>query len=73
MKRFDTFFFERKSWNKLLQLGRVSFPVIKSYFFSNTLTTGDKPMVDILKQRVFLKLIETKSFSSDTVQLIYHV
>jgi dihydrofolate reductase len=131
MKRFDTFFFGRNSYNKLLQSGNVSFPGIKNYVFSNsldivdknfTLLKGDinklvedikkqdgkdiavygganllsslldvnlvdeltmsiipivlgqgKPMVDILKQRVYLTLIETKKFSSGTVQLIYQV
>jgi len=32
-----------------------------------------KPMVDILRQRVYLTLMETKTFSSGTVQLLYHV
>lgn len=32
-----------------------------------------KPMVNILKQRIFLTLIDTKKFSSGTVQLIYQV
>lgn len=131
MKRFDTFFFGRKSYDKLLQSGNVSFPGIKNYVFSKTLDTVDnnftllkgdinklvtdikkhdgkdiaiygganllsslldlnlvdelimsilpvvlgegKPMVDNIKQRVYLKLIETKKFSSGTVQLIYHV
>ena len=131
MKRFDTFFFGRNSYDKLLQLGNVSFPGIKNFVFSNSLDTVDKnftllkgdinklvadikkqegkdiavygganllsslldlnlvdeltmsiipvvlgqgkPMVDILKQRVYLTLIETKKFSSGTVQLIYKV
>ena len=131
MKRFDTFFFGRNSYDKLLQSNSVSFPGIKNYVFSNlldsvdknfTLLKGDinklvieikkkdgkdiavygganllsslldlnlvdelimsiipvilgqgKPMVDILKQRVFLTLIETKKFSSGTVQLRYQV
>lgn len=131
MKRFDTFFFGRKSYDKLLQSGNVSFPGIKNFVFSKTIDTvgnnftllnGDlkkivtdiknqdgkdiavygganllsslldfnlidelnmsiipvllgqgKPMVDILKQRVHLNLIETKKFSSGTVQLIYQV
>lgn len=131
MKRFDTFFFGRKSYDKLLQIGNIYFPGIKNYVFSNslynvdkdfTLLRGDinilvadikkqdgkdiavygganllsslldlnlvdeliisiipiilgqgKHMVDILKQRVYLTLIETKKFSSGTVQLIYQV
>ncbi len=131
MKRFDTFFFGRNSYDKLLQSGNVSFPGITNYVFSNsldivdnnfTLLKGDikklvtdikgqngkdiavygganllsslldlnlvdelymsiipiilgqgKPMVDILKQRVYLTLIETMRFSSGTVQLIYQV
>ncbi len=131
MKRFDTFFFGRKSYDKLRQAGNVSFPGIKNYVFSNsldlvekdfTLLKGDihnlvttikeqdgkdiavygganllsslldlnlidelnmsvipvllgegKPMVNSLKQRVHLTLIETKKFLSGTVQLIYQV
>jgi dihydrofolate reductase len=131
MKRFDTFFFGRKSYDKLLQLGNVSFPGIKNYVFSNSVDTVDKDftllkgdintlvadikkqdgkdiavygganllsslldlnlideltmsiipivlgqgkhMVDTLKQRVYLTLIETRKFSSGTVQLIYQV
>jgi len=131
MKRFDTFFFGRNSYDKILQQGNVSFPGIKNYVFSTSLNTVDKnftllkgdinklvtdikkydgkdiavygganllsslldlnlvdeltmsiipivlgqgkPMVDILKQRVYLTLIETHKFSSGTVQLIYHV
>jgi dihydrofolate reductase len=131
MKRFDTFFIGRKSYEKLLQSGSTSFPGITSYVFSNSLDTADKnfilikgdikklvsdikkqdgkdiavygganllsalldlnlidelmmsispiilgqgkPMVDILKQRVHLTLIDTKRFSSGTVQLIYKV
>jgi len=131
MKRFDTFFFGRNSYDKLLQSGNVSFPGIKNYVFSNSLDTVDnnftllkgdikklvadikekdgkdiavygganllsslldlnlvdelnmsiipiilgqgKPMVDILKKRVYLTLIETMKFSSGTVQLIYQV
>ena len=42
MKRFDTFFFGRQSYLKLLQQGDVSFPGIKNYVFSNSLTTVDK-------------------------------
>lgn len=35
---------------------------------------GDgKPMVDILKERAYLTLVETKQFLSGTVQLIYQV
>lgn len=131
MKKFDTFLFGRKSYEKLLQSGDVSFPGITNYVFSNSLDTVDKhfillkgdikklvtniknrdgkdiavyggakllaslldldlvdeltmsiipvvlgqgkPMVDILKQRVHLILIETKTFSSGTVQIIYRV
>lgn len=131
MKRFDTFFFGRHSYEKLLPQGQVSFPGIKNYVFSNSLTTVDKhftllkgdmnplvmdikkqdgkdiavygganllsslldfnlvdeltmsvipvvlgqgkPMVNTLKQRVNLTLIETRRFSSGTVQLIYHI
>ena len=32
-----------------------------------------KPMVDPLKQRAYLTLVDTKKFSSGTVQLIYQV
>jgi dihydrofolate reductase len=32
-----------------------------------------KPMVNILKRRVYLALVETKNFSNGTVQLIYRV
>ena len=42
MKRFDTFFFGRKSYDKLRQAGNVSFPGIKNYVFSNSLDTVDK-------------------------------
>jgi len=131
MKRFDTFFFGRISYEKLLQFGKVSFPGITNYVFSNSLATVDndfvllkgdikdlvssikkqdgkdiavyggakllsslldlglvdelnmsvipvilgqgKRMVDILKERVHLTLIETKKFSSGTVQLAYRV
>ena len=131
MKRFDTFFFGRKSYEKLFQLGAASFPGIVNYVFSNsldkvdknfTLLKGDlkqlvadikkqpgkdiavyggayllsslldlhlvdelnmtiipivlgqgKPMVGILRQRVYLSLIETHKFSSGAVQLIYQV
>lgn len=131
MKRFDTFFFGRKSYDKLRSAGNVSFPGIKNYVFSNSLDTVDKdftllkgdiyrlvtgikeqngkdiavygganllsslldfdlvdelnmsvipvilgegkPMVDVLKQRAYLTLIDTKKFSSGTVQLIYQV
>jgi len=131
MKRFDTFFFGRKSYDKLRQAGNISFPGIKSYIFSNSLDTvdkdlvllkgdiyklvtgikqqdgkdiavygganllsslldlnlidelnmiiipvllgGGKPMVDILQHKVYLTFIETKTFSSGVVQLIYQV
>ena len=131
MKRFDTFFIGRKSYEKLLQSGSTSLPGITSYVFSNSLDTVDKdfilirgdirklvsdikeqdgkdiavygganllsslldlnlidelmmtispiilgqgkPMLDILKQRIHLTLIDTKRFSSGTVQLIYKV
>jgi len=131
MKRFDTFFIGRKSYEKLLQSGSISFPGITCYVFSNSLDTIDKdfilirgdtrklvsdikeqdgkdiavygganllsslldlnlidelmmtispiilgqgkPMLDILKQRIHLTLIDTKRFSSGTVQLIYKV
>ncbi len=45
MKRFDTFFFGRKSYDKLKQAGNISFPGIKSYIFSNSLNTVDKDLV----------------------------
>jgi dihydrofolate reductase len=131
MKRFDTFFFGKKSYDKLKQAGNVSFPGIKNYVFSNSLDTADKdftllrgdihklvmdikeqhgkdiavyggahllsslldlnlidelimsvipvvlgegrPMVNTLKQRAYLTLVDTKKFSSGTVQLIYQV
>ena len=131
MKRFDTFFFGRRSYDRLLQSGNVSFPGIKNYVFSNSLETVDKDftllrgdinnlvadikkqdgkdiavygganlltslldhnlvdeltmsiipivlgqgkhMVDNLKQRVYLTLIESKKYSSGTVQLNYQV
>jgi len=34
---------------------------------------GGKPMVDILQHKVYLTFIETKTFSSGVVQLIYQV
>ena len=131
MKRFDTFFFGRKSYDKLRQIGNISFPGIKNYVFSNSLDTVDKeftllsgdirklvmnikeqfgkdiavyggadlvsslldlhlidelnmsvipvvlgdgkPMTKILKQRVYLTLVDTKNFLSGTVQLIYQI
>lgn len=45
MKRFDTFFFGRKSYDKLGQAGNISFPGIKSYIFSDSLDTVDKDLV----------------------------
>ena len=42
MKRFDTFFFGRNSYDRLLQSGNVSFPGITNYVFSNSLDTVDK-------------------------------
>ena len=41
MKRFDAFFFGRKSYDKLKQAGSISFPGIQNYIFSNSLTTID--------------------------------
>jgi dihydrofolate reductase len=131
MKRFDTFFFGRKSYDKLRQAGNVLFPGIKNYVFSTSLDTVDKeftllsgdirklvmnikeqfgkdiavyggadlvsslldlhlidelnmsvipvvlgdgkPIVNNLKQRVYLTLLDTKTFSNGTVQLIYQV
>ncbi len=131
MKRFDAFFFGRKSFLKLKESGNVSFPGIKNYVFSNSLQSsnedfvllkGDIPklvtqikkqdgkdiavygganllssllnmnlvdelimsivpvvlgdgksMVDSLKQRVNLQLIDTRTFSSGTIQLAYKV
>ena len=131
MKRFDAFFFGRKSYDKLRKTDIVSFPEIKNYVFSNsldmvdkdfTLLKGDihklvtnikeqdgkdiavygganllsslldlnlvdelnmsvipvvlgegKPMVNILKQRAYLTLVDTKKFPSGIVQLIYQV
>lgn len=131
MKRFDTFFFGRISYDKLRQTGNVSFPGIKNYVFSNTLDTADKdftllkgdilqsvteiknqngkdiavyggaklltalldlnlidelqmsiipiilgqgkPIVNILEQRVHLTLLDTRKFSTGTVQLLYRV
>jgi dihydrofolate reductase len=131
MKRFDTLFFGRKSYDKLRRAGKVSFPGITNYVFSNSLDTVDKdftllngdilngvtgikeqdgkdiavygganllsslldlnlidelnmsiipvllgqgkPMVNILRQRVYLTHVDTKRFSSGTIQLTYHV
>jgi dihydrofolate reductase len=41
MKRFDAFFFGRKSYEKLLQYGDVTFPGIQNYVFSNSITSTD--------------------------------
>ncbi|HEX5654704.1 MAG TPA: dihydrofolate reductase family protein [Chitinophagaceae bacterium] len=131
MKRFDSFFFGRIAYEKLLAEGNTSFPGIKNYVFSNSITAVDKnftllkgdtrdlvsaikkqegkdiavygganllsslldldlvdelmmsvipivlgqgkPMAGLIKQRVYLKLVETKRFSSGTVQLTYQV
>ena len=131
MKRFDTFFYGRKSYEKLRVTSNVLFPGIRNYVFSNSLDTVDKdftllkgdihklvmnikeedgkdiavfgganlltslldlnlidelnmsvipvvlgegmPMVNTLKQRVYLTLVDIKKFSSGTVQLIYQV
>jgi dihydrofolate reductase len=131
MERFDTFFFGRNSYDKLLRSGFGTFAGIRNYVFSNTLETADKnftllkgdihaaatqikkqdgkdiavyggtnlltslldldlideltmsvipvilgqgmSMVNILKQRIYLTLIETKNFSGGTVQLRYEV
>ena len=45
MKRFDTFLFGRKSYDKLSQAGNISFPGIRSYIFSNSLDRVDKDVV----------------------------
>ncbi len=42
MKKFDTFFIGRKSYEMLIKMGNNSSPHIKSYVFSNTLTEVDK-------------------------------
>jgi dihydrofolate reductase len=42
MKRFDTFFFGSKSYDKLRHTSNVSFQGIKNYVFSNSLDTVDK-------------------------------
>jgi len=42
MKRFDTFFFGRNSYQTLLQSSNVSFPGITNYVFSNSLDMVDK-------------------------------
>src|SRR4030095_12498011 len=42
MKRFDTFFFGRNSYEKFMQLSNVSFPGITNYVFSNSLDKVDK-------------------------------
>ena len=131
MKRFDTFFFGRRSYLKLKESSSVSFPGIKNYVFSNSLQTGNdnfvllngdisksvtqikkqdgkdiavygganllssllnrnlvdelmmsiipvvlgagKPMVDSLKDRVNLHLIDIRKYSSGTIQLVYKV
>lgn len=52
MKRFDTFFFGRKSYEKLRQAGSVSFPGIKNFVFSNTLDTVDQGFT-LLKGDIF--------------------
>lgn len=45
MKRFDAFFFGRKSYEKLRQAGNVTFPDIQNYVFSNSLETVDKDSI----------------------------
>jgi dihydrofolate reductase len=42
MKRFDTFFFGRNSYENFLRSGNVSFPGITNYVFSNSLHRVDK-------------------------------
>jgi dihydrofolate reductase len=45
MKRFDSFFFGRNSYEKLLQSGTASFPGITNYVFSNSLDKLDKDFI----------------------------
>jgi len=131
MKRFDTFFIGRKTYEMILQSDGPSTPGIKNYVFSNTLTTVNKgdvlisgdilqaineiknkkgkdiavfggasllaslldneivdelavsfipvllgkgiPMVDMLKKKVLLSLIEVGTLSSGTIYATYNV
>ena len=130
-KRFDAYFFGRKTYEMALPMSGKATPGIKNYVFSNTLTTvhknyelvkGDlkeqvitikqqegkdiaifggasllaslldlqmvdeisisfipvmlgqgKPMVDLLKQKVWLKYVSSRSYSNGTVNITYEV
>jgi dihydrofolate reductase len=43
--RFDTFFFGRKTYEMVRQMGSNSFPGVKSYVFSKTLTEVEEPYI----------------------------
>lgn len=131
MKRFDTFFIGRKTYEMILQSDGPPTPGIKNYVFSNTLTTVNKgdtlisgdivqaineiknkqgkdiavfggasllaslldldlvdemaisfipvllgkgiPMVDVLKEKVWLSPIEVRILSSGTIYATYNV
>jgi dihydrofolate reductase len=67
MKRFDAFLFGRKSYDKLRQTGKVSFPGIKNYVFSNSLFAVDRHFMllngDIQKEVAGLKSQEGKDIA----------
>jgi len=129
-KRFDTYFFGRKSYEAIVAMGSKPTPGIRHYVFSNTLTSvangyrlvkdpikekvlelkqeegkdiavyggagllaslldlqlvdeisvsvipvllgKGKPMVDVLTEKVWLQLINTKNYSNGTVQVSYN-
>ena len=59
MKRFDTFFFGRKSYEKLRHMGNVSFPGIRNYVFSNSLDVVDEDFI-LLKGDIYKSVSEIK-------------
>jgi dihydrofolate reductase len=131
MKRFDTFFIGRKTYEMISQSDSPPTPGIKNYVFSNTLTTVNKgdvlisgnivqaineiknkqgkdiavfggaslltslldldlvdemvisfipvllgkgiPMVELLKEKVWLSLIEVRTLSTSTIYATYNV
>jgi dihydrofolate reductase len=130
-KRYDTYFFGRKSYEAVLKMGNKSMPGISNYVFSNTLDVVDKnyqlvkgdirakvtelknkpgkdiavfggasllsslldlqlvdeiniaiipvligkgkPMVDVLKNKVWLHLLSSKTYSNGTVMVVYDI
>ena len=130
-KRFDAYFFGRRTYEMVLPMGGKPTPGIINYVFSNSLTTvhknyelvkGDlkeqvnaikqqegkdiavfggasllaslldlqlvdeinisfipvllgqgKPMVDVLKQKVWLKYVSSRSYSNGTISVTYEV